>query len=196
MRLIVFGVLAAGLLLLGTGCIFSPDKGDKPSDGGGTPEYDPPTSPLNVLSNLSKAYAARDTVEYKELYDPAYVGSSTDLNDPPGTQVSTFRYADEVAHVAALRRAPSVNSVVFDAGPSTTWNRLSSDDPSHPDYAEIQIGSGNLHIEVNDIELGKTFTVSSTNPITFYFKPTVRAPADTTWKIIRWVEVGQTTPGA
>jgi len=143
-----------------------------------------------VLNALRLAYQNRDSVEYKSLYDSTYVGTSTDLNDPPGTQVSTFRFADEVAHIAALQRTATISSVVFDVGPETSWTRLPSDDPSHPEWALIQIGGGNFRIEIYD---GATlFSVQSTNPISFSFKPTVSGP-DTTWKIVRWNEIGQTT---
>ena len=179
-----------------SGCIFSPDK-KPPGDGGGggTPEYPPLTSPQNVLEALKLAYGARDSVEYKALYDPSYIGTSTDLNDPPGEQISTFRYADEVAHVAALRRSPSINSVVFDPGPQTTWVRFPSDDLSHPEWALIQINTDNLHIEISDGPT-TTYSVTNSNPISFSFNPTVRAPGDTTWTIIRWNETGQTQPPA
>ena len=188
--------LLAGLGLLAAGCIFSPDTGNGGGGGGGGGQYRKLDSPANVLDALRLAYAARDSVEYKQLYDSSYVGTSTDLNDPPGTQVSTFRYADEVAHVAALQRSTSINSVSFDPGPETTWKRLPSDDPSYPEWAVIQINTGNLRIEINDNDGLKTYTVTNSNPITFSFKPTVTAPGDTLWKIVRWNETGQTQPPA
>ena len=177
--------------MLGAGCIFSPKK-DNPTDGGGGgtvyPKLDDPT---HVLSALILAYQNRDSVEYKTLYDSSYVGTSTDLNDPPGTQVSTFRYADEVMHIAALQRTTTISSVVFDLGSPLSWNRLSSDDLSHPEYAQIQISS--WHVDIFD---GATeYFVQSSNPTTFTFKPTVVAVADTTWKIVKWVEVGSTSGG-
>ena len=142
---------------------------------------------------MKRAYAARDSNEYKQLYDSSYVGTSTDLNEPPGTQVSTFRFADEVAHIAALRRSTTVTSVFFDFGPATTWKRLPSDDPSYPEWTVIQINPGNWNIEITD---GATvFTVTNPfNPVSFSFKPTVTAPRDTLWKIVRWNETGQTQP--
>jgi hypothetical protein len=132
------------------------------------------------------AYVARDSTEYKSLYDSSYVGTSTDLNDPPGTQVSTFRFSDEVAHIAAFARSTTIVSVVLDFGPSSSWTRLASDDPSHPEWAMIQLGPWRL--EVYD---GATaYTTQATYPMIFAFNPTVAAPGDTTWKIVRWTEVG------
>lgn len=183
-------MLLAGVCVIGAGCIFSPDHGDekvKPP-----PQYPRLDTPLNVLSALQLAYQNRDSVEYEQLYDSSYVGTSTDLNDPPATQVSTFRRADELIHIGALQHSTTISQVVFDLGPQTTWTRLSSDDPSNPDWAQIQIGRGNLRIEIYD---GATlYSVQSINPVTFTLKPTpTGAPNDTLWKIIRWNEVGEST---
>ena len=135
------------------------------------------------------SYANRDSIEYKSLYDSSYIGTSTDLNDPPGSQISTFRFADEAAHIATLARTTTITSVVLDFGPSSSWTRLPSDDPSHPEWAMIQFGAGNVLGEISD---GATlYALNATNPMTFSFTPTVAAPGDTTWKIIRWTEVGQ-----
>jgi hypothetical protein len=191
MRLMVFGLVLAGFALTGAGCIFSPPKDDDHKGGGGTPEYPALDSPNHVLEALTKAYAARDTTEYKALYDSSYVGTSQDLNDPPGSQTSTFRYVDEIAHMAALRRVSTISSVFFDLGNTQNLQRLPSSDVSYPEWAEIQINSGNFRIEIYD---GPTlYSVQSINPITFAFVPKVSAPGDTTWKIVRWTEVGQTT---
>jgi hypothetical protein len=185
MRFIALAFLLVGLAALTAGCIFSPDKGDGGGGGGGTPQYPKLDSPSNVLDALGKSYAARDSMEYKTLYDSLYyVGTSQDLNDPPDTQVSTFRYADEVAHLAALQRSTTIASVFFDIG--ANWQRLASSDPSHPEWAEIQINS--THVQIYD---GATvYEVLSNSPTTFSFIPTVKAPGDTLWKIVRWKEVG------
>ena len=191
LRLIAFGLILVGFALTGAGCIFSPPKDNDHKGGGGTPQYPALDSPNHVLEALTKAYAARDTLEYKALYDSTYTGTSQDLNDPPGSQVSTFKYADEIAHMAALQRVTTISSIFFDLGNTDKLQRLQSSDVSHPEYAEIQINSGNFRIEIYD---GPTlYSVQSINPITFVFIPTVAAPGDTTWKIVQWVEVGQTT---
>jgi hypothetical protein len=153
-----------------------------------TPTYPALSTPQNVLLALAASYQNRDSLEYKTLYDPAYLGTSTDLNDPPGSQVSTFSMADEVAHIATLRRTTTIVQVVFDLGPQGSWTRLSSDDPSHPEWAQIQIAPGSFRVEIYD---GQTlYEAQSINPVTFHFSPTVAAPADTTWRIVRWNEVG------
>jgi len=134
------------------------------------------------------AYTARDSNETKQVYDSGYVGTSTDLNDPPESQVSTFSFYDEARHVAVLAKSTTITSIVLDLGPSSSWTRLPSDDVSHPEWAMIQINAGNLHGQIYD---GATsYSFSSTHPMTFTFVPTVATPGDTTWKIIRWNEVG------
>ena len=178
--------MAVGLCVLAAGCIFNPDTGDGGGGGGGTPQYPKLDSPANVLDALRQSYAARDSNEYKQLYDSSYVGTSQDLNDPPGTVVSTFRYADEVAHMAALQRSSTITNVLFDIGGFAQWQRLPSSDVSHPDWADITINS--THIEINDGLT--TYIVQSNAPVTFTFIPKVSAPGDTLWKIVRWNEVG------
>lgn len=143
-------------------------------------------SPQNVLENLVLSYQARDSVKTRDLYDSSYVGTSTDLNDPPGSQVSIFHYADEVRHVAVMARTATISSVLVDLGPRASWIRMSSDDPSHPEWAMIQVS--NYRIEVFDG--GTVYSAPSINPMIYAFTPTVTAPGDTTWKIVRWTEIG------
>jgi hypothetical protein len=191
MRATGIAALFAGILVLGAGCIFSPKK----DDGGVVVPPPPPypllTSPEAVLLAMQLSYQARDSVEYKQLYDEGYQGTSQDLNDPPGSQITAFRKADEVAHVAALRRSPGISTVVLELGPEVSWTRLSSDDVSHPEWAQIQIPNWRIDIYDN----ATLYTATSTNPITYTFAPTAVAPGDTLWKIIRWVEIGATPSG-
>ena len=152
------------------------------------PGYPALTTPQNTLEAMQKAYVSRDSVETKQVYDPSYVGTSTNLNDPPGNQISTFTFSDEVDHVVALAKSTTISSILLDFGPSSSWTRLSSDDPSHPEWAVLQIGAGSFHAEIYD---GPTlYSAQSTYPMTFTFIPTVVAPGDTTWKIVRWNEIG------
>ena len=155
-----------------------------------TPTYPPRTSPQHVLEALALSYVNRDSTEYNSLYDSTYVGTSTDLNDPPDTQVSTFRYADEAAHIGTLARLTTITSVFLDLGPVTSWTRLASDDPSHPEWAMIQIPYS--HGQIYD---GATlYEFLTSNPMTFAFRPNVPTPGDTTWTIIRWNEVANSSP--
>lgn len=177
-------VAALAALVLG-GCGSEDDGPVKPPSGATYPER---TSPQNVLQALLLSYQNRDSTEYKSLHDSSYVGTSTDLNAPPDSQISTFTYADEAAHIAALRRESTITSVVLDFGPSSSWTRLASDDPSHPDWARIQMGIGSWRVEITD---GSTiYSTQAINPMTYAFAPTVTSPGDTTWRIIRWTEVG------
>ncbi len=171
------------------GCgIFDPDRGDgviiEPP-----PEYPILELPSRVLRALEIAYEARDSVGYAALYDSSYIGESIDRDDPPGTEPSSFRFADEVAHVAALRRNNSIGNVVMDLGSETSWTRLPSDDPSHPEWAVIQISQ--LKIEVTEGTTTYQATTGDGVFIEFKFTPTTPAPSsptDTLWKIIRWKE--------
>src|SRR5262245_10957851 len=92
-------------------------------DEGGPPLKPKPTptvelaSPMITLGMLQHAYETRDSVETARVYDESYAGTSTDLNDPPGSQTVTFTRADEIRHVGALRKSTSITSVTCDLGP-------------------------------------------------------------------------------
>jgi len=182
-------LVTACLCVLAAGCIFSPAK--KKDDDGGTTAYPRLDNPQKVLSALQQAYGNRDSVEYEKLYDVSYIGTSTDFSNPdPDTQVSTFRKADELSHIGVLQHSTTISSVKLDLGPNTTWARLPSDDPSRPEWAQIQISQGSWYIDILDGR-DEYLVQSSNSTLTFTFAPTVVAPADTLWKIIRWNEIHQ-----
>jgi len=151
-------------------------------------EYPDRSSPQNVLEDLVLSYQNRDSTEYKALYDTSYVGTSTNLNDPPVSQVSTFRFSDEVSHIAALAKSPTIVSVSLDLGARSSWTRLPSDDVTHPDWAQIQLPTVHLSL----IDGPSAYEVHSSNPMTFRFTPRVdsSSPTDTLWRIVRWDEIG------
>jgi hypothetical protein len=193
-----FTALAGVLVLLAVvvaGCgIFDPKQsGGKPPPL--LPVYEIPFTPTVVLTNLEKAYSARDSVGYKVLYDSSYVGTSRDQNDP-GTSTIELTYADEVAHVAFLESKPTITSAFMNLGPVSSWTRLESNDPSHPEWAVIQIAGSSLRIRV--IEGSNEYETSGASEFfTFAFKPTTPAPissSDTLWNIVRWVETRAAGP--
>src|SRR5439155_6588993 len=137
------------------------------------------STPQNVLSALEEAYSHRDSVEYKALYDPSYVGISRDQNDPPGTAPITLTYADEVAHVAKLASWSTITSAYMSLGPSASWTRLASNDTSHPEWADIQIAGSSLNVRVT--EGTDTYEAGGSSLFfEFMFKPTTPAPSSPT----------------
>src|SRR6266581_742228 len=172
-----FTALAGILVLLAVAVafyeIFNPKQsGGKPPEL--PPEYEIPFHPTIVLSNLEIAYSHRDSVGYKALYDSSYVGTSRDQNDPPGTTPISLTYADEVAHVARLASKPTITSAYMNLGPPTSWTRLGSNDPSHPEWAVIQIAGSSLNIRVAEGE--NIYEASGTTEFfEFAFKPTTPA---------------------
>jgi len=179
-------VLTAAAAALTSGCIFDPPRGGSVVIPAAV--YLVPSDPGRVLINLSTAYEHKDSVETKLIYDVNYTGTSEDLNDPSVTL--PFTYHDEVDHVAALARNPNISSAYLNLGSVTSWNRLGSDDPSHPDWAVIQISGSQIDVEVTE---GNTLYLAKggTEFFEFKFQPTTPAPSspsDTLWKIIRWRE--------
>ena len=141
-------------------------------------------NPFSVLDALRIAYEARDTTEIKLLYDPAYQGSSRDQTDPSPVTVF-FTRADEVAHVAALAKATTISDISL-----TPAQRLfrfhSAGDP--PGWATILNPFATL--DVYEATVVHHVSLASEG-IFFTFGPSAPDPSvpDTTWKIVRWVEV-------
>lgn len=184
LRCLVLGVVIAVVSGLIGGCgIFSPEKSGDP---GPAPPIVYPTldQPSRVLLALEIAYAERDSVNYLNLFDYDYLGTSTS----PETTV-TFRNSDERDHIQALARVTTIiGKVYFDLGPETSWTRLPSDDLGHPEWANIQISGANFTIRIDDGPT--TYEVHGNDELfTFTFKPTLTStPGDTLWNIIRWQE--------
>jgi len=185
-RFTLMPAIAAGWILSGCGSEDNPVR--PPKDPPGSP-YLIRSTPQNVLLNLELAYSHRDSTECQQLYDSSYVGTSQDLNDPPGTPPLHFTYYDEIGHVSTLYRTPTISSVNVSFGPPSSWNRFESGDPSHPEWAAIQIAGTSLDIQITDGS--NTWQASgSAEFLEFMFKPTLdsASPTDTLWRIVRWTE--------
>jgi len=168
------------------------DDGEDPIKPPANPSPTVASTPETALANYVAAYEARDTVAVKEVYDPAYTGISTDLN---GGSSIDFTYDDELLHVRALAVTPGL-TVNLDLGPSSTWIRTPSDDPSHPEWAVITISGSAYRIEVI---VGDEVSGAIGEPGTFQefaFSPQLdsASPSDTLWKIMRWRETGNSSP--
>ena len=191
LRGLAVAMSAAGLL---AGC--GDDTPTKPIVPA-TPTYAIPSTPQNVLANLQLAYERRDSVEYKLLYDPSYEGKSTNTNDPdPASQISSFGWADEVAHLANMARATNITDVTMDLGPSTSWQREPSDLVAHPDWSMIQLAN---YYSITIYSALTDYSVSwqPGDQMKFYFLPTTPAstsPTDTLWNIVYWEELGASFP--
>jgi len=141
------------------------------------------STPQNLLENLRRAYTSRDSVGYDSLFDATYAGQTID-NAQPGPPL-TFTKADESLHIRALARSTTITSIVLsfganpirytDAGDSTGWTSMQVLNPA---------------VGVAD---GTTLVFTGANDImVFKFRPTTPAsgsPTDTTWKIVRWMEI-------
>jgi hypothetical protein len=152
------------------------------------------SSPQNVLLALELAYESRDSVMYGALHDSTYTGQSTDINASQGGTID-LTYADEVAHIRRLASATGVTTY-FELGPQESWDRLASDDVAHPEWATIQIAGNAFTIQITD---GSTTYEARGGPGSFQefaFTPRLDSTSqtDTLWRIVRWREIGNSTP--
>jgi hypothetical protein len=173
-------VLASGML---AGCLFSPEK--KPPLVADPIEYLEPGTPNAVLQNMVTAYEARDSVATAVVYDVAYEGTSTDLASPTPA-VYNLTWFDEKHHVAVLKNNPNIANISVQLGSQTTWRRLPPEAGDPQDWAVLQIDQAN--IQITDVNTGFLYQAQN-NKMLYTFIPTVAAPGDTTWKIVRWTEV-------
>ena len=174
-------VVAVVSLIAVAGC--GKDKVTGPGGPAG-PQYLVPSTPNDVLFNMQRAYAARDSTEYKGLFDDAYLGNSMDPSD--GTNLN-FTKTDEAQHIAALARRGTITiaSIVY---PPSIVRFTDLTDP--PGWATIQMSQG-FSVQIDDIP--SSYYIRSGTTQEFKFAPTSpdsTSPTDTTWKIIRWREVG------
>lgn len=150
--------------------------------------YPTANSPEHALERLRLAYAYRDSVEYRKLFDFEYVGTSHDLRD--GTSVTLFN-ADEVQHIQALARATTITSMDFSLGTSSSIVRQGSDVLAHPEWAVIYISGVQFRLEINDTREGTMLVNNPPNSYAFRFKPTPQdtTGTDTLWTLVQWDEV-------
>jgi hypothetical protein len=181
--LLVLAALAIALAVVG--CSKKDGGGRSLLGTGGPPPYSEPTSPQNVLFKMIETYEARDSLQTSQVYDDTYEGTSTDFSSPSPTTL-TFTKFDEVHHVGFLRLDPNITAISVDFGPQSTWSRLPPDVSDPADWAVLQIN--NAQIQIQDINIGTT-SQAQNNMMLYTFIPTVAAPGDTTWKIVRWTEV-------
>lgn len=184
-------LLVTGLALALAGCGDDDDENPIKPPGGPSPA---PDTPRNALSMYVAAYEARDTFQVMALYDSTYAGSSMDLNslDPP----ILFTYEDEAQHMRSLGETPGL-SVDLALGPQVSWLQTASDDPSHPEWAVIQISGSAFQLQITD---GPTTHEAGGQAGTFQeftFNPRLDSTSqtDTLWRIVRWREVGSSAPG-
>lgn len=190
-RLFPAFLLAATVAALALGGCGDDDDGNplKPQ----APTYPDRSTPANVLSAYEIAYSARDTVKIADLYDSTYTGSSVDLSDP--SYPIDFTLENELAHIRELATNPGI-FVSLELGNTPVWNRLGSDDPSHPEWSVIQISGSSYRIEIIEGNTAYGAVGEAGTFQEFAFRPELddTSPTDTLWRIVRWRETGRSGP--
>ena len=161
------------------------DDDDNPVKPPDNPGLTLASTPENALALYVAAYEARDSIAVKAVYDFTYTGTSTDLDDP-GNSIDLV-YDDEILHVKALAVKPGL-TVNLDLGPQSSWTRLPSDDPSHPEWAVITIVGFLIEIVDNADMLSAIGEPGTFQEFTFTPSLDSASPTDTLWKIVRWRE--------
>ena len=175
------------ILLLLSGCIFSPKRGT----GGGPPrpKYEPLATPENVLIDLSRAYSSKDSNEVKLLYHNDYTGTTIDQSNPLSILHFDFTKADEVGHVAGLARNIAVFFVDLELSPLLATLKLRYHDAGDPPGIEtVQRPITRLAVYDDqnrwEVPLDKDY-------IEFKFiakTPDSSSLTDTTWQIYKFTE--------
>jgi len=146
------------------------------------PKYAPSSTPHNTLANMAKAYETRDSTGYDSLFDAAYTGTSFDPNTMLGL---SFTKADEAQHIAKLASTPTIFAVTFEYPVNAPRFRDGADPPG---WATITLTSPLIEI----YDASNVLLVDPNVSMEFKFSPTTPSPGsptDTTWHIVRWVEI-------
>jgi hypothetical protein len=181
-RLPSVAILALALAALLAGC--GKEKLTNPTPKPAPDPYPKLVNPFSVLDALRIAYEARDTTEIKLLYDAAYQGSSLDLTDPSPVTI-LFTKADEVAHVAKLATTKTISDISLTPAQSLIRFHTGGDPPG---WTTILNPFATLDVYEAAVDRKVTFAGEMT---IFKFVPNAPDPSlpDTTWKIVRWMEV-------
>lgn len=151
--------------------------------------YPDQSTPEKTLLRMAAAFARRDSVMTDSVYADNYEGTSTDMVPIPTTY--TFTKLDEISVVAALARSSAITFVNVDFKPPATWFKTHYvSDP--PELITIQIPSFQVDVyggfdgfTARSPAAGETWIFE----FTLRGTPDVSSPTDTTWTIVKWVEV-------
>jgi hypothetical protein len=177
--------------LLGSGCIFSPDRGN----GGPPPKpivvYPKRITPKSAVLFLTIAWSARDSAQIDSVYADDYEGTSNDLNDPTAQNLR-FVKSDEVRAVGAMALSSNIVTTSMYFGPTETWieDHYVSDPP---EWRYVQIPSFEIYVNAGadgEFRAKHPGAISQTWLLEFTLRPTYpNGPSgEPVWEIVKWVE--------
>ncbi len=134
-----------GLLLVPTGCIFSPDKSNDIVNRGGGIELVFPDTPSKLMENFTAIYTNMDIEGYRDLLAPGYktilkpsttsefpeVGTELDYSEE--IQIQTNMFSGNPGHDANGEQTNPISSIFFEPPvPQTDWEITPATDPHFP----------------------------------------------------------------
>ncbi len=158
------------------------------------PEYLVPSTPQAVLNNLIKSYSERDSTNYKQCYDVAYVGQSYGAYDSTGSFMpGSYSFDSEATHISALQRSTTIYHVSLDL-PNYLAARLDTF-PADP-AGVVSMTIYNPKVQIDDA----SGSIGIVTGEVFQYKFIPRAvatsvsPTGKLWKIYSWTEIAPAAP--
>ncbi|MCP4798580.1 MAG: hypothetical protein GY893_01360 [bacterium] len=180
-----------------TGCIFSPDDDTGPPPGNEPPEYDPPYTKEQVLTNLKIAYEEMDINGYRDCLHPDYKflfipEEGDQLGIPNG-------YFERAEDLEVMERTFSGNSHTTEEGTQPGLQSISisgwdiagvwqQESANHPYFPGAYRALYNIYMMYSEIGGEHTLTIESEQ--LFYVEPVEELQDDGTTRT-HWYIIGQ-----
>jgi hypothetical protein len=176
------------------GC--SSTSGPEPADS--TVEYLDPTTPLNVMTNLKRAYGDMNVERYMECLAPEFVFHLDD-GDVAGGDIPEYWLAgtERAIHTNMFAESPPDSSLKVKSIQLTlTLLSITYDDmePGGPDYDTATV-SEDVDLRVN-LANGITYLVNApANYVLRLEQVNTETGVEDSWTIIEWFDIGSASVG-
>lgn len=188
----VRGIVAMGIALSLSGCLFSPDKDPPKTDE--PVVFLPQTSPENVLENLITAYEQQNYDEYVKLFDETFFFAfdPVDVEKSGGDIPIEWGKDDDIRSTRNMFDEPLVEKVTLDFVIDDPEPATSADEQRHTfplGTMKVTASEVELQVDTRDPEGGENiiYEVSGDQAIFFlYPHPTEKVDGLAKWYIVEW----------